>query len=66
MATITLSNIPDLTAAVSTPRVAAIEYPFGRTVGQPGGSAGQLAVLPRHPASAGRDRYPRRSQTLTF
>jgi len=45
MATITLSNIPDLTAAVSTPRVAAIEYPFGRTVGQPGGSAGQLAVL---------------------
>ncbi|MCJ7658571.1 MAG: hypothetical protein MUO67_05440 [Anaerolineales bacterium] len=45
MTTITLSNIPDLTAAVSTPRVAAIEYPFGRTVGQPGDLAGQLAVL---------------------
>jgi len=45
MTTITLSNIPDLTAAVSVPRLAAIEYPFGRTVGQPGDSAGQLAVL---------------------
>ena len=45
MTTITLSNIPDLTAAVSAPRVAAIEYPFGRTVGQPDDSTGQLAVL---------------------
>lgn len=45
MTTITLSNIPDLTAAVSVPRIAAIEYPFGRTVGQPGDHQGQLAVL---------------------
>lgn len=45
MTTITLSNIPDMTAAVGAPRVAAIEYPFGRTVGQPGDIAGQLAVL---------------------
>ena len=43
--TITLSNIPDLTAAVSAPRVAAIEYPFGHTVGRPGDAAGQMAVL---------------------
>ena len=45
MTTITLTNIHDLTAAVSVPRLAAIEYPFGRTVGQPGDSAGQSAVL---------------------
>ena len=34
-----------MTAAVSAPRVAAIEYPFGRTVGQHRDSAVQLAVL---------------------
>lgn len=31
--------------AVSAPRIAAIEYPLGRTLGQPGDTAGQLAVL---------------------
>jgi hypothetical protein len=30
---------------VSAPRIAAIEYPLGRTLGQPGDSAGQLSVL---------------------
>ena len=43
--TITLSNIPDLTVAVSAPRIAAIEYPFGRTFGLPGDQDGQMAVL---------------------
>ena len=43
--TITLSPVPDLTAAVSAPRIAAIEYPLGRTLGQPGDAAGQTAVL---------------------
>jgi hypothetical protein len=37
--------VPDLTASVSAPRVAAIEYPLGRTLGQPGDAAGQMAVL---------------------
>ena len=37
--------MPDLTASVSAPRVAAIEYPLGRTLGQPGDAAGQTAVL---------------------
>jgi len=37
--------VPDLTASVSVPRLAAIEYPLGRTLGQPGDAAGQLAVL---------------------
>lgn len=45
IATITLSNIPDLTASVSPPRVVAIEHPFGQTVGHPNDRDGQLAVL---------------------
>jgi hypothetical protein len=43
--TITLTPVPDLTASVSVPRVAAIEYPLGRTLGQPCDAAGQKAVL---------------------
>ena len=45
LATVILSNVPELTAAVSAPRIAAIEYPFGCTFGQPGDRDGQLAVL---------------------
>ena len=43
--TITLTPVPDLTASVSVPRIAAIEYPLGRTLGQPCDAAGQMAVL---------------------
>jgi D-proline reductase (dithiol) PrdB len=43
--TITLANIPDLVAAVSAPRVAGIEHPFGQTVGSPGDAETQTAVL---------------------
>ncbi len=45
MTTITLSPMPDFTASVGAPRIAAIEYPLGQTVGQPGDVAGQTAVL---------------------
>jgi len=45
MSTITLSSIPDLTAAVSVPRLAAIEHPLGYLLGQPGDQEGQRAVL---------------------
>ena len=45
MSTITLSGIPDLTASVSVPRLAAIEYPLGYLLGQPGDIEGQTAVL---------------------
>jgi hypothetical protein len=45
ISTITLTPIPDLTCSVSVPRIAAIEYPLGRTLGQPGDRAGQTAVL---------------------
>ncbi len=37
--------MPVLTASVGAPRLAAIEYPLGRTLGQPGDAAGQMAVL---------------------
>lgn len=37
--------IPDFTAAMGAPRVAAIEYPFGRPIGQPHDREGQMAVM---------------------
>jgi hypothetical protein len=37
--------IPDLTAAWGAPRVAAIEFPFGRPLGQPHDVVTQRAVL---------------------
>ena len=43
--TIALSPIPEWTAAAGAPRIAAIEHPFGQTVGAPGDVAGQTAVL---------------------
>jgi len=43
--TISLSMMPELTASTGAPRIAAIERPFGLTVGLPGDVAGQLAVL---------------------
>jgi hypothetical protein len=45
LTTISLTPVPDLTASVSVPRIAAIEYPLGRTLGQPCDAAGQMAVL---------------------
>ena len=43
--TIALSMIPDLTASVGVPRIAAIEHPFGLTLGLAGDSVRQLEVL---------------------
>lgn len=45
MSTVTLSNIPILTEIAGAPRTAAIEQPFGRTVGNPHDSLRQNAVL---------------------
>ncbi len=45
LSTICLTPVPELTASVSVPRIAAIEYPLGRTLGQPCDDAGQMAVL---------------------
>jgi len=63
---ITLSNIPDLTAAVGVPRIAAIEYPFGRIMGQPGDSAGQRAVLQAVLAAVTEMKVPGRIKHLPF
>ena len=45
LTTVTLSPVPDLTASVGAPRVAAIGYPLGRPFGQPGDVTGQRDVL---------------------
>lgn len=45
ISTIALSTVPDLTASVGVPRVAAIEHPLGRPLGEAGDRGGQLAVL---------------------
>jgi hypothetical protein len=45
ISTITLSSIPDLTLSVGAPRVAGVEHPPGRTLGQSGDSDGQRDVL---------------------
>jgi D-proline reductase (dithiol) PrdB len=37
--------VPEIVQAVSAPRIAAIEYPLGRTLGQPNDADGQMAVL---------------------
>jgi hypothetical protein len=56
--TLCLSNIPDLTAAVGVPRLAALEHPFGRTVGQPGDADGQLTVLRETFGALGEMQHP--------
>jgi hypothetical protein len=45
LSTVTLSPIPELTASVGAPRVAALEYPLGRCFGRPGDAEGQTEVL---------------------
>jgi hypothetical protein len=37
--------MPELTASTAAPRIAALERPFGLTLGLPGNAGGQLAVL---------------------
>lgn len=44
-ATVTLTMVPEYQRAVGMPRVAAIEHPFGRPVGQIQDRDGQRAVL---------------------
>jgi len=44
IATVSLSMIPDFTASVGAPRVAAIDHPLSRPMGRPGDADGQRAV----------------------
>jgi D-proline reductase (dithiol) PrdB len=43
--TISLSMMPELTKSVGVPRIAALEHPFGLTLGMPHDTVRQLAVL---------------------
>ena len=43
--TISLSMMPELTKSAGVPRMAAIEHPFGLTLGMPHDTVRQLAVL---------------------
>ena len=43
--TVSLSMIPDFTAAPGAPRVAGIAYPLSRPLGSPGDEQGQLDIL---------------------
>ncbi len=45
IATVSVSNIPDLTASVGVPRLVALEYPFGRNLGMPNDAEGQRTVV---------------------
>lgn len=45
ISTVALSMIPDLTVAWGAPRVAAIDFPFGRPLGQPHDAGTQRDVL---------------------
>jgi len=45
MATVVLTPTPDFHRAVGIPRSAAIEYPYGRPVGEVGDREGQRSVL---------------------
>ena len=45
ISTVSLSMIPEFTAATGVPRLAAIAYPMSRPMGRPHDAGGQLAVL---------------------
>jgi len=45
MSTVALTMTPEFNREVGIPRVAAIEYPYGRTVGEVNDSEGQRQVL---------------------
>ncbi|MCP4755406.1 MAG: hypothetical protein GY866_31465 [Proteobacteria bacterium] len=45
MATIVLTMTPEFHREIGFPRTAAIEYPYGRAIGQVGDSEGQKKVL---------------------
>ena len=45
LSTVVLTPMPEFHNAVGIPRSAAIEYPFGRPVGQVNDAAGQSAVV---------------------
>jgi len=66
IATVCLSNIPDLTQSVGVSRLVGIEYPLARTLGRPGDAEGQRAVLRGMLASAQEMEKPGEVNHLPF
>jgi hypothetical protein len=66
LATVCLSMIPEWTAAVGAPRVAGLNFPFGRPLGQPGDARGQRAVLAATLEVVSTARTPRTLVRLPF
>lgn len=57
---------PEFNREIGIPRVAAIEYPYGRTVGQVDDVDGQRQVLLENPFISGKCRQPRRGVSSAF
>jgi D-proline reductase (dithiol) PrdB len=66
LTTIVISNIPDLTACTSVPRMVALEHPFGRTIGNPGDRERQLSVLRETLKSVEDMKYPGEVRHLPY
>jgi hypothetical protein len=66
ISTVSLSMIPDFTAAPGVPRVAAIAYPMSRPLGDPGDAEGQRAVLRAALGVLGEAEAPGTVKTLPF
>jgi hypothetical protein len=64
--TVALSMLPDFTASVGAPRVAAIAYPFSQPLGRAGDPDGQRAVLRAALAVAERAARPGAALRLPF
>jgi len=64
--TVVLTPTPEFHHLVGIPRTAAIEYPFGRPVGQVGDSEGQRAVLLETLAVLEKAREPGEIYSLPF
>ncbi|MCJ7625593.1 MAG: hypothetical protein MUO76_19030 [Anaerolineaceae bacterium] len=65
-ATITISNIQELTASVCVPRLAAIGYPVGLPFGRPGDSQDQMSILRAVLAALEEIRFPGTTRHLPF
>ncbi len=66
LTTVCLSMLPEFTASVGAPRVAALAYPFSQPIGRAGDADGQRAVLRAALAVATRASRPGAVERLPF
>jgi hypothetical protein len=64
--TVVISTLPDLTASTSVPRLVGVEHPMGRTMGAPGDSERQMAVLKASLRAVETMEIPGASEQLPF